>query len=196
MNRTSFSNHHLSSLLRALLVALFCLSASARAQNEKPLESQELVRLVYQLPQHPERRAAVIEEIRRRGIGFELTSGMRSLVASKSGNDATLRRTLEEADRRRASPTTTVRPNEAEAQAALESARQATRQAAGAMPDFVVKQLITRARALGETKNYRVARRARARQLRTGQRRVFDRRVRLDAQGAVLRRGEGEVSSG
>ncbi|HEX8161086.1 MAG TPA: hypothetical protein VF538_04400 [Pyrinomonadaceae bacterium] len=140
----------------ALLFLVLCASVPAQPQAEKPLESQELVRLVYQLPQHPERKAAVIEEIRRRGIAFELTSGMRSLVASKSGNDAALRRTLEEADRRRASPATIVRPNEAEARVVLENSRQATRQAAGAMPDFVVKQLITRARALGETKNYRV----------------------------------------
>ncbi|MCA1629986.1 MAG: hypothetical protein LC785_10415, partial [Acidobacteria bacterium] len=76
----------------ALLVALFSLPVAAQAQNEKPLESQELVKLVYQLPQHPEKKAAVIEEIRRRGIAFELTSGMRSVVASKSGNDALLRR--------------------------------------------------------------------------------------------------------
>ncbi|HVG31026.1 MAG TPA: hypothetical protein VM864_15050 [Pyrinomonadaceae bacterium] len=139
----------------ALLAVVFRLPAVAQAQNEKPLESQELVRLVYQLPQHPERRSAVIEEIRRRGIGFELTSGMRSLVASKSGNDALLRRTLEEADRRRASPATTVRPNEAEARDVLERARQATRAAVGAMPDFVVKQLITRSFAFGTTKSWR-----------------------------------------
>jgi hypothetical protein len=157
MNRRNLESSPFGPLLRrALFCLLLCLSVAAQGQNERPLESQELVRLVYQLPQHPERKAAVVEEIRRRGIAFELTSGMRSLVASKSGNDATLRRTLEEADRRRASPATVVRPNEAEARAVLESARQATRQAAGAMPDFVVKQLITRARALGETKNYRV----------------------------------------
>lgn len=154
MNRTRLSNHYLSSLLCVILVALCCLSVPAQAQNEKPLESQELVRLVYQLPQHPERKAAVIEEVRRRGIAFEMTSGLRSVVASKSGNDALLRRTLEEADRRRASPATTVRPNEAEAQAALESARQATRQAVGAMPDFVVRQLIARQFAFGTTKNW------------------------------------------
>ena len=55
--------------------------------------------LVYQLPSHPEKRDEVIDEIRKRGIGFPLTDGMRSVVASKSGNDSLLRRTLEEAER-------------------------------------------------------------------------------------------------
>jgi hypothetical protein len=138
----------------ALLCALFCLSVAAQAQVEKPLTSQELVQLVYQLPQHPERRDQVVEEIRRRGIGFELTNGMRSLVASKSGNDALLRRTLEEAARRRENPTASVRPNEAEASDVLEKTRTATRAALGAMPDFIVKQLITRQFAFGTTKNW------------------------------------------
>ena len=33
-------------------------------------------------------RDEIVEEIRKRGIGFPLTDGMRSLVATKSGNDA------------------------------------------------------------------------------------------------------------
>ena len=33
----------------------------------------------------------IVEEIRKRGIGFPLTEGMRSLVATKSGSDALLR---------------------------------------------------------------------------------------------------------
>jgi hypothetical protein len=138
----------------ALLVALSCLSVAAQASQEKPLTSQELVRLVYQLPQHPERRDDVVAEIRRRGIGFELTEGMRSVVASKSGNDALLRRTLEEAERRRENPAASVRPNEAEAADLLAHVREATRAAVGAMPDFVVRQLITRQYAFGTTKNW------------------------------------------
>jgi hypothetical protein len=137
-----------------LLVALSCLSVAAQAQNDQPLTSQELVRLVYQLPQHPERRDDVVSEIRRRGIGFELTEGMRSVVASKSGNDALLRRTLEEAERRRENPAAAVRPNEAEAADVLARTREATRAAVGAMPDFVVRQLITRQYAFGTTKNW------------------------------------------
>jgi hypothetical protein len=156
MNQSSLNSSLSRPLSCVLLVALICLAVVAQTQSEKPLTSQELVRLVYQLPQHPEKRDEVVEEIRRRGIGFELTEGMRSVVASKSGNDALLRRTLEEAERRRANPTVAARVNEAEARDVLEHTRAATRAAAGAMPDFVVKQLITRARALGETKNWHV----------------------------------------
>src|SRR4051812_34263046 len=109
MNQRSHTFSPFSSLTYALLVALCAISGAAQVQT--PLTSQELVKLVYQLPQHPERRDEVVEEIRHRGIGFALTDGMRSLVASKSGNDALLRRTLEEAERRRSSPTVAARPN-------------------------------------------------------------------------------------
>src|SRR5918912_1485679 len=135
---------------------LFC--ASIRAQQpDAPLTSQELVRLVYQLPKHPEKRDEVIEEIRRRGIGFELTDGLRGVVATKSGNDALLRRTLEEAARRRANPAAAALPPPAEAEQLLERARQVSLAAAGAMPDFVVRQLVTRAYALGTTQNWNQA---------------------------------------
>src|SRR5436305_13952883 len=109
--------HH--KLLAPLASALFALLlfasivTNARAQTPStPLTSQELVRLIYQLPGHPEKRDEVIEEIRRRGLGFPLTEGMRSLVASKSGNDVLLRHTLEEADRRRLNPTGSTLPPE------------------------------------------------------------------------------------
>lgn len=119
------------------------------------MTSQELVRLVYQLPKHPEKRDEVLAEIRRRGIGFELTEGMRGLVATKSGNDALLRRTLEEADRRRLNPAGTAAvPPPAEAAQVLEQARKTILAAAGGLPDFVVKQLITRAEARGTTHNW------------------------------------------
>ncbi len=122
----------------------------------KPLTSQELVQLVYQLPGHPERRDAVIEEIRKRGIDFELTSGLRGVVATKSGSDVLLRRTLEEAARRRADPAgTPPLPAETETQKLLEQARAVTLAVKNGMPDFVVKQLVTRAYALGTTQNWR-----------------------------------------
>ncbi|MDQ3907918.1 MAG: hypothetical protein M3268_06190 [Acidobacteriota bacterium] len=152
MNRRGLIFYSLRALACALLVALAC--GALAAQNEQPLTSQELVKLVYQLPQHPEKRDEVIAEIRRRGIGFELTSGMLSLVASKSGNDALLRHALEEAERRRENPAAAVRPNEAEAADLLAKSREATRAAVGAMPDFVVRQLITRQYAFGTSKNW------------------------------------------
>ncbi len=139
--------------LSLLLVVLSSTPGIAQTQTT-PLTSREIVTLVYQLPQHPEKRDEIVEEIRRRGIGFPLTDGMRSLVATKSGSDAILRRTLEEAERRRVNPTASARPADAEAQALLDRTREATLGAAAAMPDFLVKQLIRRSVAYGSTNNW------------------------------------------
>ena len=119
-----------------------------------PLTSREIVSLVYQLPRRPDLRDEIVAEIRKRGIGFQLTDGLRSVVATKSGNDPLLRRTLEEAERRRTNPTASALPSEAEANDLLERTRAATLDAAKAMPDFIVKQLIRRTRAYGTTNNW------------------------------------------
>jgi hypothetical protein len=121
---------------------------------QSPLTSREVVSLVYQLPRRPDLRDEIVAEIRKRGIGFPLTDGLRSVVASKSGNDPLLRRTLEEAERRRVNPTASALPSEAEANGLLERTRIATLAAANAMPDFIVKQLIRRSRAYGTTNNW------------------------------------------
>jgi hypothetical protein len=137
-------------------IIAFCMwagCAHAQSQN-RPLTSKEIVSLVYQLPQHPEKRDEIVEEIRTRGIGFPLTSGLRSLVATKSRNDALLRRTLEEAERRRTNPAASAVPSEAEANELLERTSAATLAAADAMPDFIVKQLIKRTAAYGNTNNW------------------------------------------
>lgn len=110
--------------------------------------------MLYQLPRNPAKRDQMVEEIRRRGIAFPLTDGMRSLVATKSGNDALLRRTLEEAERRRLNPTASALPPAIEAHELLERTRNVTLAAANAMPDFIVKQLIRRSIAYGETTNW------------------------------------------
>jgi hypothetical protein len=141
-------------LLFASLLLASCFSSTRAQSSDAPLTSQELVRLVYQLPAHPERRDEVVAEIRKRGIGFTLTDGLRSVVASKSGNDVLLRRTLEEAERRRLNPVASTLPPEAEAQELLARTRVATLAASEAMPDFVVKQQITRSRAYGNTNNW------------------------------------------
>ena len=143
--------------LLSTLVLILLVSASAfsvQAQTPGPLTSQELVRLVYQLPKHPEKRDEIIEEIRKRGINFTLTSGLRSIVATKSGNDMLLRRTLEEAERRSGSPTVAVLPSEREATDLLTKTSAATLAASEAMPDFIVKQQITRSRAFNNTNNW------------------------------------------
>ncbi|MBA3766195.1 MAG: hypothetical protein H0W99_04250 [Acidobacteria bacterium] len=141
------------------LLILFCsplLQVRAQSQDA-PITSQEMVRMVQQLPAHPEKRDELVKEIRRRGIGFELTGGLRSVVASKSGNDALLRRTLEEAARRRVNPVASALPPEAEARDLLSRTRVVTLAASEAMPDFIVKQLITRSFARGETNNWVVS---------------------------------------
>ena len=137
-----------------LLFVVLCPSLGQAQTQSSPLTSREVVSLVYQLPKHPELRDEVVEEIRKRGIGFPLTDGLRSLVATKSGSDELLRRTLEEAERRRVNPTASARPPDAEANELLEHTRAATLAAAAAMPDFIVKQLIKRSYAFGTTSNW------------------------------------------
>jgi hypothetical protein len=138
--------------LLAVILLWSCVPASA--QDAKPLTNQEFVKLLYQLPRSPEMRDDIVEQIRRRGIGFPLTDGMRSLVATKSGNDSLLRRTLEEAERRRVNPTASALPSETEGRELLERTRNVTLAAANAMPDFLVKQIIRRSVAYGHTANW------------------------------------------
>jgi hypothetical protein len=143
-----------NSIKLLLLVLVLCPALGNAQSSTSPLTSREVVALVYKLPKHPELRDEVVEEIRKRGIGFPLTEGMRSLVATKSGSDGLLRRTLEEAERRRVNPTASARPADAEATELLDRTRTATLGAAAAMPDFIVKQLIKRSRAYGTTNNW------------------------------------------
>ena len=139
-------------LLLAILLLLPCVSLSA--QELKPISNKEFVTLLYQLQRDPQMRDDMIEQIRKRGIGFPLTDGMRSLVATKSGNDSLLRRTLEEAERRRVNPTASTLPSETEGAELLQRTRNVTLAAANAMPDFVVKQIIRRSVAYGNTANW------------------------------------------
>jgi hypothetical protein len=141
-------------LLFALLTVVISLPSRTFAQAEKPISSQEIVSMLYLLPRHPEKKEEIVEEIRRRGIGFPLTDGMRSLVATKSGNDSLLRRTLEEAERRRVNPTASALPSSTDGDDLLQRTRNVTLAAAGAMPDFLVKQIIRRSVAYGTTTNW------------------------------------------
>jgi len=140
--------------LFALLLLVSFHPGASFAQSEKPISSQEMVSLLYLLPRHPEKREEIVEEIRKRGIGFPLTDGMRSLVATKSGNDSLLRRTLEEAERRRVNPTGSALPSSTEGDDLLQRTRNVTLAAANAMPDFLVKQIIRRSVAYGTTTNW------------------------------------------
>jgi hypothetical protein len=123
-------------------------------QHGPPLTSQEFVRLLYQLPAHPDERDKLVDEVRKRGIAFPITPGLQSLVATKSGNDSLLRHTLEEADRRRANPAAAALPPSAEAIELLAQTRKATLGAADKMPDYLVKQQIVRYVSYGNTKNW------------------------------------------
>lgn len=146
--------YRISQFLFPLFVSAFLILPSAQlaAQTQQqPLTSKEFVSLLYMLPRNPQKRDELIDEIRRRGIGFQLTDGMRSLVATKSGNDSLLRRTLEEAERRRVNPTASALPSETEGRELLERTRNVTLAAANAMPDFLVKQIIKRSYAFGNT---------------------------------------------
>jgi len=125
-------------------------------QHGPPLTNQEYVSMLYQLPRHPEQRDRIVDEIRKRGIAFPVTPGLLSLTATKSGNDPTLRRTLEEANRRRENPAAASLPPAKEGLDLLERTRTATLGAAKQMPDYLVKQQITRSRALGTTSNWNV----------------------------------------
>ena len=148
-------------ILPRLLALALCVSALAGvgvAQQQAPLTNAEFLALVRQLPQRPGTRDQLVAEIRRRGIGFTLTSGLRAFVATKSGNDVELRRVLAEAERRFLNPSEATRlPPEAETAALLERARLATLEATTQMPDFVVKQYVTRSNALGRSQNWRVS---------------------------------------
>ena len=132
----------INKLLLAIILLASCVPLVA--QDSKPLSNQEFVKLLYELQRNPSTRDEVVEQVRTRGIGFPLTDGMRSLVATKSGNDSVLRRTLEEAERRRVNPTASTLPSETEGQELLNRTRNVTLAAANAMPDFLVKQIIKR----------------------------------------------------
>jgi hypothetical protein len=143
--------------LAALVLCAVALCGAASAQQETPMTNAEFLALVRQLPYRPGTKDQLVAEIRRRGIGFTLNSGLRSFVATKSGNDEELRRVLEEAERRFLNPKeATPLPPEAETAGLLARARTATLDAVAQMPDFVVKQLITRALAQGTSQNWHV----------------------------------------
>ncbi|HYP53235.1 MAG TPA: hypothetical protein VEQ42_06820 [Pyrinomonadaceae bacterium] len=146
-----------AALLCALAAAFSSVALAQATQQPRPFTSDELVRAVRQLPQQPALREQLVAEIRRRGIAFPLTSGLLSLAATKSGNDASLRRALEEAERRRLNPESVrPRPSEEEANQLLARAREVTLAASKAMPDFVVRQQVVRYLAMGTTKNWSV----------------------------------------
>lgn len=125
------------------------------AGQTEPLTQAEYVKLLYSIQKTPAVRQDIVDALRKRGIAFSVTDGIRGLTKSKAGSDDELQRALEEADRRRQNPQGTQLPSVKDAAEVLERARKNTLEAVGEMPDFVVKQQIQRSWAFGGTNNFK-----------------------------------------
>jgi hypothetical protein len=142
--------------MRIALLIIFLLTFSIFSFPQgKPLTQTEYVKMLYDIQRNPSIKADIIDALRRRGIAFTLTDGIRGLTRSKGGNDDELKRALEEAERRRQNPEGSRLPSSAETAEVIEKARAKTREVVEEMPDFVVKQLISRSAAYAGTGNWR-----------------------------------------
>ena len=142
--------------MKFALIFFFILVAGFTVIGQSaPLTQAEYVKLLYSLQKTPVVRQEIIDAVRKRGIGFVLTDGIRGLTKSKAGNSEELQRALEEANRRRQNPQAAQLPTNTEAIATLERARKNTLEAVAEMPDFVVKQLIQRSWAFAGTNNFK-----------------------------------------
>jgi hypothetical protein len=111
--------------------------------------------MLYGIERRSRKTEDVVDELRRRGIGFALTDGIRSLSRSKGANDDELKRALEEAERRRKDPEGTKLPTELEVAGIIDKTRRKTLEAVEEMPDFVVKQQIQRSVGYAGTGTFR-----------------------------------------
>jgi hypothetical protein len=123
--------------------------------QDKPLTQAEYVKMLYALQKSPGTKEEIILALRKRGIDFDVTDGIRSLTRTKGANDDELKRALEEAGRRRSNPAGAQLPPKKETDNVIAEARKKTLEAVGEMPDFVVKQQIQRSAAYAGTGNYR-----------------------------------------
>jgi hypothetical protein len=140
---------------KASFLAVILFISSFAAAQTAPLTQAEYVKMLYALQKGPATKQDVIDALRKRGINFVLTDGIRSLTRTKGGADEELKRALEEADRRRQDPAASKLPSQQEADELLAKARTKTLEAADEMPDFVVKQQIQRYAAYAGTNNFR-----------------------------------------
>lgn len=139
-------------IVYVILALMFCVPVLAQ---EKPLTQAEYVQLLYGIERRSVNKSEVVDALRRRGIGFALNDGIRSLTRSKGANDDELKRALEEAERRRKDPEGTRLPTALETVGLVDKTRRKTLDAVGEMPDFVVKQQIQRSEAYAGTGNFR-----------------------------------------
>lgn len=138
-----------------VLLAILLHTFTAFGQQTTPLSQADFVKMLYAVQKTPSIRVDIVDALRKRGIAFELTDGIRGLVKSKVGNDDELKRALEEAGRRRLNPEGRTVPSVSDSMAVLERTRKNTLDAVGDMPDFVVKQQIQRAWAFANTNNFK-----------------------------------------
>lgn len=138
-----------------ILLILILTFAIVSFPQGKALSQAEYVKMLYDIQRNPGIKADIIDALRRRGIAFTLTDGVRGLTRSKGRNDEELKRALEEAERRRVNPEASRLPSSAETEEVIEKARAKTREIVDEMPDFVVKQLISRSAAYAGTGNWR-----------------------------------------
>lgn len=143
-------------IFTAILFSLFLAAVLfAQGVRQNPLSQTEYVKMLYMVEKNPASKDALVEAVRTRGIGFELSDGLRSLTRTKGRNDGEIQRTVEEAERRRANPEKFTPPSAKEAAKVLAEARKATLASVGEMPDFVVKQIVRRGIAYEGTNNFR-----------------------------------------
>ena len=143
-------------IFTAILISLFSFGVlSAQEVQKNPVSQTEYVKMLYMLEKNPASKTDFIEAVRTRGIGFELSDGLRSLTRTKGRNDSEIQRTVAEAERRRANPENFNPPSAKEAEKVLTEARKATLESVGEMPDFVVKQIVRRGIAYEGTNNFR-----------------------------------------
>lgn len=142
--------------MKKLVIAIiFLISIQPVFAQEKPLTQAEYVKMLNTLQKTPAAKADIIDALRRRGIDFVLSDGIRSYTRTKGANDDELKRALEEAERRRQDPVAAKLPTVAEKNEILARTRSNTNEALAEMPDFVVKQLITRSEAYAGTGNWK-----------------------------------------
>jgi len=137
-----------------ILIVLACVPLFVFGQST-PLTQSEYVKMLYALQKDPASKSEIVDALRKRGIAFVVTDGIRSLTRTKGANDEELKRALDEAERRRQNPEASKLPTLIESNAILEKTRANTSDAVEQMPDFVVKQVITRSEAYAGTGNWK-----------------------------------------
>jgi len=129
-------------------------------QATAPVSAEELLRMLKQIREQPSIREVIVSQIESRGIGFDLTEDIKSDVRVYGGGKLVLA-ALEKADARRRNPAQAAReeaasilPSPEAGRQLLEETRIATLQATEDLPDFIVRQQVSRSFARGESENW------------------------------------------